>query len=51
MEIWYFETSAVNFFMEGHSVEDALATKQLQLSKGSIALRARRANARRCFGR
>ena len=34
MEIWYFETSAVNFFMEGHSVEDALATKQLQLNKG-----------------
>ena len=34
MEIWYFETSTVNFFMEGHSVEDALATKQLQLNKG-----------------
>ncbi len=34
MEIWYFETSAVNFFMEGHSVEDALATKQLQLNVG-----------------
>jgi hypothetical protein len=34
MEIWYFETSAVNLFMEGHTVEDALVTKQLQLNKG-----------------
>lgn len=34
MEIWYFETSAVNFFMDGRSVESALATKQLQLNKG-----------------
>lgn len=34
MEIWYFETSAVNFLMERLSVEDALATKQLQLNKG-----------------
>jgi hypothetical protein len=34
MEIWYFETSAVNAFMEGRSVEDALATRQLQLTKG-----------------
>lgn len=34
MEIWYFETSAVNFLMERLSVEDALATKQFQLNKG-----------------
>lgn len=34
MEIWYFETSAVNGFMKGHSVEDASATKHLQLNKG-----------------
>jgi len=34
MEIWYFETSAVNFLMQSLSVEDALATKQLQLNKG-----------------
>lgn len=34
MEIWYFETSAINDFMEGHTVEDALATKQYQLNKG-----------------
>lgn len=34
MEIWYFETSAVNFLMESLSVDSALATKQLQLNKG-----------------
>ncbi|NOY47453.1 MAG: hypothetical protein GXO84_04515 [Chlorobi bacterium] len=34
MEIWYFETSALNEFMKGRTVEDALATKQLQLNKG-----------------
>jgi len=34
MEIWYLETSAINEFMKGHTVEDALATKQYQLSKG-----------------
>jgi hypothetical protein len=34
MKIWYFETSAVNELMKDHSVEDALATKQLQLNKG-----------------
>ena len=34
MGIWYLETSAVNFLMEGHSIEDALATKQLQLNRG-----------------
>lgn len=34
MEIWYLETSAVNFFMENRTVDDALATKQLQLNKG-----------------
>lgn len=34
MKIWYFETSAVNFFMQNHSVGDALATKQFQLKIG-----------------
>ncbi|KKO45447.1 hypothetical protein WG68_10385 [Arsukibacterium ikkense] len=34
MEVWYFETSAVNFLMQSLSVEDALATKQFQLNKG-----------------
>ncbi|MCC1497960.1 hypothetical protein [Alcanivorax sp. 1008] len=34
MEIWYFETSAVNLFVQGLSVESALATKHLQLNKG-----------------
>ena len=34
MEIWYLETSAINEFVKGHSIEDTLATKQLQLNKG-----------------
>ena len=34
MEIWYFETSAVNELMKTLSVEDAIATKNLQLQKG-----------------
>lgn len=34
MEIWYFETSAVYFFVNQLSIEDALATKHLQLNKG-----------------
>lgn len=34
MELWYFETSAVNFLVEGRSILDALATKQLQLNQG-----------------
>jgi len=34
MEIWYFETSAVNEFMKRFSLETAMATKQLQLNKG-----------------
>ena len=34
MEIWYFETSAVNELMQNMSLEDALATKHLQLNKG-----------------
>lgn len=34
MEIWYLETSAINEFVKSHSIEDALATKQLQLNKG-----------------
>lgn len=34
MKIWYFETSAVNELMNRLTLEDALATKQLQLDKG-----------------
>lgn len=34
MIIWYFETSAVNTLMNKLSLEDALATKHLQLNKG-----------------
>ena len=33
MEIWYLETSAINELMKELSVEDALATKQLQLDR------------------
>jgi len=34
MDIWYLETSAINYFMKSHSVEDALSTKHYQLKKG-----------------
>lgn len=34
MDTWYFETSAVNHFANEHTVEEALATKRLQLHKG-----------------
>lgn len=34
MDIWYLETSALNEFMTGRTVQDALATKQFQLDKG-----------------
>ncbi|PCJ39669.1 MAG: hypothetical protein COA71_13590 [SAR86 cluster bacterium] len=33
MNIWYFETSAVNEFMKGRTIQDALATKNFQLDK------------------
>lgn len=34
MEIWYFETSAANYLMDHMTVEDAIATKALQLKMG-----------------
>ena len=34
MEHWYFETSAVNWFMHDRTINDAIATKQLQTEKG-----------------
>lgn len=34
MEIWYLDTSAINYFVKSNSIEDTLATKQLQLNKG-----------------